>query len=133
MTAAELSKITGLAKDKFKEGKVVRVNADDFPTLIIKVEERKQIAMLNKIEEIKQALKCECYLPALALALTLPDICGQIEYHQFVNKKGNRLFGKQYKAGLTIGLITGLQILMVIQKKVIGRITPFLQVKCVIS
>lgn len=54
--------------------------------------------MLKKIETIKQALECECYLPALALALTLPDICGQIEYPNYVKKNGDRLVGKQYKA-----------------------------------
>ncbi|MED4226992.1 hypothetical protein [Neobacillus cucumis] len=54
--------------------------------------------MLKKIEAIKQALECECYLPALALALTIPDICGQIEYPNYVDKNGNRLVGKQYRA-----------------------------------
>jgi len=53
--------------------------------------------MIEKIESIKQALECECYLPALALALTLPDICGQIEYPDYVNEKGDRFCGKQYK------------------------------------
>lgn len=36
--------------------------------------------MLDKIESIRQALESKCYQPALALSLTLPDICGQIEY-----------------------------------------------------
>lgn len=36
--------------------------------------------MIEKIYAIEHALECKCYLPALALALTLPDICGQIEY-----------------------------------------------------
>lgn len=53
--------------------------------------------MLEKIRSIEQALEGECYLPALALALTLPDICGQIENPNYLNKKGNRLVGKQYK------------------------------------
>lgn len=52
--------------------------------------------MLKKIEEIKKALEYELYLPALSLALTIPDICGQIEYPDFVNSKGHRLVGKQY-------------------------------------
>lgn len=46
--------------------------------------------MLKKIKSIKQALDCKCYLPALALALTLPDICGQIEYP-------NLRVGKRYE------------------------------------
>lgn len=53
--------------------------------------------MIDKIVAIRKAIECECYLPALALALTLPDICGQIEYPNFVNERGNRLVGKQYK------------------------------------
>ncbi|MCO7125126.1 hypothetical protein NIE88_04970 [Sporolactobacillus shoreicorticis] len=44
--------------------------------------------MLDKIEAIKRALECECYLPALALALTLPDICGKVEYPKY--NVGNR-------------------------------------------
>lgn len=54
--------------------------------------------MIEKINAIRQALKHECYLPALALALTLPDIGGSIEYPDYINKKGNRLVGEQYKA-----------------------------------
>ncbi|MFP3721344.1 phage tail spike protein [Niallia circulans] len=37
VTAAELSKITGLSKDKFRMGKVVRVNVDDFPTTDLRI------------------------------------------------------------------------------------------------
>lgn len=36
--------------------------------------------MLKIIEVIKDANEKDCPLPALALALTLPDICSQIEY-----------------------------------------------------
>ena len=36
--------------------------------------------MLNKINDVKSALKAGAYQSALALALTLPDICSQIEY-----------------------------------------------------
>ncbi|MBQ9348422.1 MAG: hypothetical protein IJT94_13995, partial [Oscillibacter sp.] len=32
------------------------------------------------INEIRQALKHQCYFPALALALALPDICGMAEF-----------------------------------------------------
>lgn len=53
--------------------------------------------MLKKINAIKKAVECECYLPALALALTLPDICGQIEHPEYKNKDGKRLVGKQYR------------------------------------
>lgn len=55
--------------------------------------------MINKIEAIEEAIKYKCYLPALSLALTIPDICGQIEYPQFVYRNGNkevRNVGKQY-------------------------------------
>ncbi|WP_423190187.1 hypothetical protein ACO1PF_04750 [Alkalibacterium sp. f15] len=53
--------------------------------------------MLKKIEEIRRSLEHKLYLTALSLALTIPDICGQIEYPEYVNKKGNRLVGMQYK------------------------------------
>ncbi|MFD1259469.1 hypothetical protein [Entomomonas asaccharolytica] len=36
--------------------------------------------MLKKIEDIEKALKAKAYLSALALALTLPDICGKVAY-----------------------------------------------------
>lgn len=36
--------------------------------------------MKDKIDEIKKALDAGAYFAALALSLTLPDICGQIEY-----------------------------------------------------
>ena len=53
--------------------------------------------MLEKIEAIEKALDNKSFLPALALALTLPDICGQIEYPNYIDKYGYRLVGKQYK------------------------------------
>lgn len=37
--------------------------------------------MLDKIQEIRQAVKNGTYIAALALALTLPDICSQVENH----------------------------------------------------
>lgn len=36
--------------------------------------------MKNKIDEINKAIDAGAYIAALALSLTLPDICGQIEY-----------------------------------------------------
>lgn len=51
--------------------------------------------MLDKIESIKRALENHCYMPALSLALTLPDICGQIEYPSFTIN-GQRQVGRQY-------------------------------------
>lgn len=37
VTTAELSRITGLEKDKFRMGKVVRINVDDFPTTDLRI------------------------------------------------------------------------------------------------
>lgn len=58
------------------------------------------IIILGKIKAIKKAIECECYLPALALALTLPDICGQIEYPELIytsgQRKGQRKGREQY-------------------------------------
>ncbi|MBO0475732.1 hypothetical protein DOK76_01540 [Vagococcus sp. DIV0080] len=41
--------------------------------------------MLKIIEVIEDANRKDCSLPALALALTLPDICSQIEYPHETN------------------------------------------------
>ena len=38
--------------------------------------------MLSRIEEIAHCIEAKCYYGALALSLTLPDICGQIDYPQ---------------------------------------------------
>lgn len=54
--------------------------------------------MLNKINDIHLALANKSYLSALALALTLPDICGEIEYPDLTNKNGYREVRKQYAA-----------------------------------
>lgn len=52
--------------------------------------------MINKINSIYKAINSECYLPALALTLTLPDICGQIEYpkEKNVNSRYTKWFDK---------------------------------------
>ncbi len=54
------------------------------------------------ISSIREAVVKECWIPALATALTLPDIMGQIEFPEMVvekgKRKGQRLAGKQYKA-----------------------------------
>ncbi|MBH9968157.1 hypothetical protein [[Bacillus] enclensis] len=52
--------------------------------------------MLDKIKDINLALNNNSYLSALALSLTLPDICGQIEYPDLKSTRGKRLVGKQY-------------------------------------
>lgn len=62
-------------------------------TIIAKEEERK---LIDKINAISKAIECECYLPALALALTLPDICGQIEHPDYVDERGQRQGRRQY-------------------------------------
>lgn len=54
--------------------------------------------MLDKIKDINLALNIKSYLSALALSLTLPDICGQIEYPDFKHDNGKRNIGKQYAA-----------------------------------
>ncbi|KXI42229.1 hypothetical protein ACS94_07865 [Bacillus cereus] len=52
--------------------------------------------MLDKIRDIEIALENKSYLSALALSLTLPDICGEIEYPHFKFDDGKRNVGKQY-------------------------------------
>lgn len=41
---------------------------------------------VNKINEIKSALNSELYNCALALSLTIPDVCGKVEYPNEKNK-----------------------------------------------
>lgn len=39
--------------------------------------------ILKLIEDIEKALDHDCYFAALALALTLPDICGKVEFPNY--------------------------------------------------
>lgn len=51
------------------------------------LEKRKEVQMEKILKEIEKALNEEMYYSALALTLTLPDICGKAEYPKL---KGNR-------------------------------------------
>ena len=53
--------------------------------------------MKQTIAAIRDAVAKECWLPALALALTIPDVLGQVAYPELVNNRGNRLVGQQYR------------------------------------
>ncbi len=50
------------------------------------------------IDSIREAIEKECWIPALATALTLPDIMGQIEFPELVHKNGKRKSGEQYRS-----------------------------------
>ena len=51
--------------------------------------------MINKIiREINTCIENECYLSALTVALTLPDICGKVEYP---NDKPSERYKKWYQ------------------------------------
>jgi hypothetical protein len=41
----------------------------------------------EKIKDIRNAIDNECFLSALALALTLPDVCGKVEFLKEVGRK----------------------------------------------
>lgn len=43
--------------------------------------------LLKLIDDMKRALDANCYLAALAIALTLPDICGKAEYSSACNTR----------------------------------------------
>ena len=47
---------------------------------------RRDELFCNKIDEIRKALKLELYNSALALALTLPDICGKVAFPEDKSK-----------------------------------------------
>ena len=53
--------------------------------------------MRQTINAVRDAIEKECWLPALALALTIPDVMGQIAYPDYVSSRGKRLVGKQYR------------------------------------
>lgn len=38
--------------------------------------------MQEKINDLRKAIRCECWFSALALALTFPDICGKVEFER---------------------------------------------------
>lgn len=53
--------------------------------------------MIEKLKDVRSAIKNKNYLSALALALTIPDICGGIEYAHIVDENGKRKVGTQYR------------------------------------
>lgn len=53
--------------------------------------------LIERINEIESAAKAEMWQSALALSLTIPDICGQIEFSD-LRKNNHRDVGKQYEA-----------------------------------
>lgn len=53
------------------------------------------------IDSVHDALENECWIPALATALTLPDIMGQVEFPGLIDRRGKRLTGEQYKRWFT--------------------------------
>lgn len=46
------------------------------------------------LNEINQTLKSKCWLAALSLSLSIPDICGQLEYPEITGKGS---VGKRYR------------------------------------
>lgn len=52
--------------------------------------------MKQTIAAIRDAVAKERWLPALALALTIPDVLGQVAYPELVNNRGKMLVGQQY-------------------------------------
>lgn len=53
------------------------------------------------IDSVREAVEQECWIPALATALTLPDIMGQIEFPELVNEHQRRLVKRQYTTWFT--------------------------------
>ena len=63
---------------------------------------------INKIDEIKNALNSELYNCALALSLTIPDICGKVEYPKEKNKSRYTKWFHEYAEKHFITLATKL-------------------------
>jgi hypothetical protein len=58
--------------------------------------------MIEILDDIEKSLKAEVYRPALALALTLPDICGKIEFSELTqNGSTKQHYVKWYDENLT--------------------------------
>ena len=57
--------------------------------------------LIDRIEEIESDMEIEKWQSALALALTIPDICGQVEFSHIVVKRRDgttkRNVGEQYR------------------------------------
>ncbi len=49
------------------------------------------------LDSIEYAVEKECWIPALALTLTIPSVFGRVEYPDLVNKRGRPLDKKIYK------------------------------------
>lgn len=77
-TAAELSKITGLTKDKFREGAVVRLHLDDFPVTDVRI-----------VKESRSDIKKEEWNVSLELGNLTDDIATtstDLERRQQINE-----------------------------------------------
>lgn len=48
------------------------------------------------INSIEDAIKKQCFLPALALTLVIPDICAQFEYRDLHKKSQGKAYAKWY-------------------------------------
>ena len=55
---------------------------------------KRNYGIADRIEEIYKCLDSKLWQSALALSLTIPDICGQIEFKEMKTKDGRRLVGK---------------------------------------
>ena len=63
---------------------------------------QKDKILLNKLAEIKSALNMNLYNCALALALTIPDVCGKVKYPDFsVTKRYKSWFDEYAKKYFT--------------------------------
>lgn len=52
----------------------------------------------RQIKDVRSAIEADNLLSALALALTFPDVLGQVMYPEMVTGKGKRKAGEQYAA-----------------------------------
>lgn len=56
--------------------------------------------LLRLIEDVERAIEHECYFAALALALTLPDICGKAEFPNDGNGARYKKWCKEFVYGI---------------------------------
>lgn len=68
----------------------------------IMTEKQSESILQNKISEIRRALNLELYNCALATALTLPDICGKVEFpNEYSRERYTKWFDKYVRDQFT--------------------------------
>ena len=72
----------------------------------IMIERHQDSILQNKISEIRRALDLELYNCALAIALTLPDVCGKVEFPNSKTKERYKAWFNKYAQSYFVSVAT---------------------------